>query len=70
MLNINNGIGTLIRKLRDKAKKSQETLADECGCESQSHLCKIECGKIDPHFSMVVKILDRLGYKLVVVKKD
>jgi|GEM_PF-2810785 len=70
MFNITNGIGTLIRKLRDNAIKSQETLAYECGCESHSNLCKIECGKIDPHFSMVEKILDRLGYKLVVMKKD
>lgn len=70
MITIENGIGIVIKELRLEAKKSQEDLADESGYTDQSHLSDIERGKVDPCIKTAAKILNPLGYELVVRKKE
>ncbi len=45
-----------IKRLRQKVGMSQTALAKKAGV-SQAHIAKIECGKVDPRFSTVEKIL-------------
>lgn len=47
---------TEIKRLRQKVGMSQTALAKKAGV-SQAHIAKIECGKVDPRFSTVDKIL-------------
>ena len=48
-----------IRKRRKSAGMSQVELSSMVGI-SQSHLAKIEAGKVDPSYSLVVRIFDAL----------
>lgn len=70
MKTIENGIGPVIKELRLEMNKTQEVLADESGYNDQSHLSAIECGKVDPCTKTANKILEPLGYELVVRKKE
>jgi len=48
--------GTMVKRLRRKARLTQRKLAELAGV-SQAHIAKIERGKVDPRLSTINKIL-------------
>lgn len=51
--------GTMLKKLRRKARLTQKKLAELAGV-SQAHIAKIELGKVDPRLSTINRILEVL----------
>ena len=55
-----------LHRLRLLRGFSQSDIAHAVGIEA-ANLCRIEKGKSDPHWSMVVRILSALGYDIEIV---
>ena len=56
-------LGEVIKKVREAKGLSQKELAISCKMD-QSHYSRVENGKTDPSFSIVVRIAKALGVEL------
>lgn len=61
-------IGQVIKQTRKLHKLSGAKVAESVGI-AESHLNRIENGKIKPTFDLVERILDSIGYQLVINQK-
>jgi transcriptional regulator with XRE-family HTH domain len=59
---------TTLKKAREKVGLSQRALAEKVGIP-QSHVSKIESGKISPTISNLIEIARVLGFELMAVPK-
>jgi transcriptional regulator with XRE-family HTH domain len=59
---------TTLKNAREKSKLSQRALAEKLGVP-QSHISKIESGKISPTISSLIEIARVLGFELMAVPK-
>ena len=56
-------------KIRKEKKIKQKELARRLGITT-SHLCLIEKGRIEPKVEIVMRIVEQLGYKVLLVRND
>lgn len=61
--------GKLLTELRHKNNLYRKDLAKQTGTH-QNSIGKYERGEVDPPLSVTVKLLDALGYDVVVVKRS
>lgn len=57
--------GTVIKQLREQLKVTQSDLAGQAGISRQS-LINIENGKNDPGLKVFERLINALGYKLII----
>lgn len=61
-------IGQIIRRQRKIKKLSGAMVAQSVGI-AESHLNRIENGKVKPSFELVERILDSIGYQIHLIEK-